>query len=391
MREVQRGLDAAEYEVQRLKHRLLESEGRRDADQARLVRLDSSVAEMAAALASKDVALREERRKVEQALATMAESASRAEEEAGMLRRQLDDERRKRATAAREHAQELRDVRQEASESVPRMVSTINASLEEEYADKLEQSLRKVRTQYEERLVGVRREQLETDAQQAEREAARRIAAADDRAELEALRSAVLLLRRTDRLDTPKENAHPNTSVNTSVEVNRTVAVVPAAADGVSAVALLEQQVMLALQDQLREMRAQLSASMRARPTSPSDSQFDRTSSSTRASVSRDASTQIFPQSSSGRSAYSGLATRRPRRHEEESLEELFNSPERSFAFTEASLYNSESARMSAQERSSASLGSQKRRVSFSLSNETGASELSEGGFHEGLWRMKYS
>ena len=408
VREVQRHLDRAEYEIQRLKGRLLELDSRREADSNKLLRQEGAIAELTNALAMKEKLLKEESLVSASLRASQSDAVQKHEESLRALQKELKAEKNKVEELQRSFKTQLQQVQDENAGSIPKLVSTIHSSLQDEFEEKLGYSLRKLQIEYEEKGEGLRRQLLELETTHAEQEAKRRISLADERAELESLRTQI------------KENKAQAVPVNNVAASSLSSSIIMGATSSVEhqAAQALEAQVMEVLQMQLKAMRGQLLAL-------PSPSSYQLPSSDT---TSRDLPRFSVPEQSSYVStpsyfqAASTPAAEKSRRVDAE-MDAIFESPpntvvrepvvsaadkssllsstQPSYSIHDISLSNHRSfdlrSSMSVRERlePDSAINSSRRELKVKFCDElfgvTDFSAISDGGYHENYWKYKYS
>jgi hypothetical protein len=422
VREVQRLLDRSEYEVQRLKNRLTEAESKRELDAGRIIRLEAAVNEAEATMSKKEISIKEERRKYEVLHETLRQTKDKASQEISELKKLLEAERTKFATLMATHKQTVETMQEEAAQNMPKLVASMSASQEAEYERKLDTAVRRLRAQYEEKAEALRREGLEREAAGAEREAARRIAAADDKAELESLR----ILSRQLRSELAETGKHPLAAsrapfpsliedglrMPSAAGLDQSMrSVAPSVAaphyDRSLISTPLEQEVMEVLQLQLRQMRQQLNLhtpnirssfshadasnvhyeQMPRREVPYRD--YEQGGPRMRMAMRMDADDK-FAQDLNRSTSMRGMESesfeskdlRRP--VERQSTSDYYHAEEyvpsgQNLSF-DMSMNNNEFSRG----------GRDQRRVKFAGDSNMDFSSISDGGYHEGYWRLKY-
>ena len=365
VREVQRELDRAEFDIQRLKGRLVETGNQREADSAKIIRLEGTLAEAHAQISSREALLKEERNKAEAAVKFLTEQLQHCEGEVSRLKGLLEEEKAKSSELLRHLHQREKEIQEDASERISALKKSINASLVEEYEQKLEIAVRRVRFQYDEQLDKIKRDHMDYEAQQVEREAAKRIHAAEERAELNALRAEIYRLKEVHeaQVEQSLKSRYAILSVESTnpPPPNQTVT---ASAD----TSKLEEEVMGILQAQLKAMREQLNQTMIVSTSTESISKPFSLASSRREALGGDHYADILHQPP--KPQYSEYTHRFSPEINESTLD-----PQ------QTSVYYSFENYLKSRET---------KRVKFDDSHDPDFSAISDGGFHEGYWRMKY-
>ena len=345
----------------------MEAGSQREADAAKILRLEGALSEAQAQVSSRDALLKEERRKAEAATSSLAEKLLHSEGEIARLKGLLDDERAKSSELSKQHRQREKQLQEEAAERIAAMKNSISASLVEEYEQRLETAVRKVRLQYDEQLDKVKREYMDYEAMSAEREASKRIHAAEEKAELNALRAEIHRLREVHeaQVEQSLKSRYAIVSFDTSnPQQPQKEASTPANPSK------LEEEVMDVLQAQLKAMQEQLNRSSVA----PS---------------SIDSTPQPFPSASMRRETMAGLhftgIPRQPSKppHYDYPLHfslEMPYAPSTIEPLPTPAYYSFENS----------SKSRETKRVKFEEDRSPDFSAISDGGFHEGYWRMKY-
>jgi hypothetical protein len=114
--------------------------------------------------------VREERQKAEVISGRLEELRAELEAETIEVRAQLMEERRNSADQTRRQRVEIEQLQQEVSDKVPKIAAMAVEKLGDQWARKLEQETNSVKAKYEYQLDQQKREILDLQAMQAERE-----------------------------------------------------------------------------------------------------------------------------------------------------------------------------------------------------------------------------
>ena len=208
LKDVQRALDRAEFDNTRLKDKVSELEAKNEVALGRLVALEKDYLTAQDGLHKRDRAVREERQRAELAMQHAEEVRRKLEQEADSLRAELHKERLQTSDVARQHRQEMEELKQDVAERLPRITAAAVERLEAQFAAKLESESNSIKARYDASSERQRRELIEMQATQAEREARQRSMHADEKAELERLKyHAQRLQRRVDELEAENEES----------------------------------------------------------------------------------------------------------------------------------------------------------------------------------------
>lgn len=189
VREVERSLDKALFDMTRVQDKLRAEEAKSEVGVARIVELEKQLLKQQDAVYKKEKEVKEEKLIAKQAEARtqeMVDNASKesreAQGEVARAKKALDDIRLK-------HSKEIDAIRAEVQAKLPELSSQAASAVEKQLQSKLEDEVGAVRRRYEMSEERFKREILDLQTSYAEREARSRVASADDRAELEHLRT----------------------------------------------------------------------------------------------------------------------------------------------------------------------------------------------------------
>lgn len=203
VREVERSLDKALFDMTRLQDKLRAEEAKSEMGVARIVELEKQLLKQQDLVYKKEKETKEEKLKSKQAEAraqevveNAAKESHEAQGEVARAKKALDDLRLR-------HSKEIDDIRAEVHKKLPELSTQAANAIEKQFQGKLEDEVGSVRRRYELSEERFKREILDMQTGYAEREARARVASADDRAELEHLRNQnSKLTRQVEDLET---------------------------------------------------------------------------------------------------------------------------------------------------------------------------------------------
>lgn len=380
VREVQRSLDRAEYEIQRLKGRLTETENQKEADSARILRLENALSETTAQVLSREALLKEEQRKSEALANSVSENTQRSDKEISRLKSLFDDEKEKRKEMSAQYQSQIKELEEESTERISIIKKSLKKSFLEEYEEKLDAAVRKVKAQYDEQVEKIRQDYLEYEAQQAEREALKRINAAEEKAELISLRAEVQRLKNVHEIAAEQAFKSQYAMVaigappqNSSENTNLQPQIIPKPSEP----SKLEEEVMVVLQEQLKAMREQLNRTSFVASSNENFFQPHQSSASRLDSTGGYNFTENKPKSTaSAMDPQIGAYFEYRTYSSQEKLDQAaFEVSPRTLGQSNSGIFSSNRTI---------------KRVKFDDDEGLDFSAISDGGYHKGYWRMKY-
>jgi hypothetical protein len=189
VREVQQAMDALAFENQRLKSRVKETETKAEMDGARILALERELSEAQDVLFKRDRLLAEEKKRTEAAITRVSDTRAKLEQELEETAAILDKERNDSADHVVAHRKEIEGIKREVSAKIPQIVAVTVKNLEEDWNKKMAYEVSVVKGRAEASVESLKRELMELQTSQVERDARSRIAMADERAELQRLRA----------------------------------------------------------------------------------------------------------------------------------------------------------------------------------------------------------
>ena len=189
VREVQQAMDALTFENQRLKSRAKETETKADMDGARILALERELSDAQDVLFKRDRLLAEEKKRTEAAITRVSDTRAKLEQELEETAATLDNERNDSAEHVVAHRKEIEGIKREVSTKIPQIVAATVKNLEEDWNKKMAYEVNVVKGRAEASVESLKRELMELQTSQVERDARSRIAMADERAELQRLRA----------------------------------------------------------------------------------------------------------------------------------------------------------------------------------------------------------
>jgi hypothetical protein len=189
VREVERSLDKALFDMTRVQDKLRAEEAKSEVGVVRIVELEKQLLKLQDELYKRDKEVKGENLKAKQAEARteeVVENAAKdtrdAQSEVARAKKALDELRL-------QHSKEIDSIRAEVQQKLPELSSQAANAVEKQFQAKLEDEVSAVRRRYELSEERYKREILDLQTSFAEREARSRVSSADDRAELEHLRA----------------------------------------------------------------------------------------------------------------------------------------------------------------------------------------------------------
>ena len=275
VREVDKQLDRSVFDNNRLQERVKELESKYTRSTARSQDLEKDLIIAQDSVFRAERTLREEQQRNQTLAQRLEQQRATLESELAQARESLHQARLAENDLQAKHRDEVEAIKREVAERIPRISQAAVERVEGHFQAKLESEAGALRARHETQMQGLKRELIEMQAVQAEREARQRASTADERAELDRLKSLTARQhRQIESLETELDDAlmalrraggralMMNTSV-TSVQPSDEAKAAPAASN----ISLFDQRdesitAVSQLQGQLAWMKQQLNMAL---------------------------------------------------------------------------------------------------------------------------------
>jgi len=208
VRDVEKQLDRSVFDAHRLAERVKDLESKVANSSARCQELEKDLIIAQDSTFRAERTLGEEQQKQKTLTLRLEQQRSTFESELVAAREALHQQRLAENDIRTKHRDEIEAMKREVAERIPKISQAAVERLEGHYQTKMEQDVGGMRARHEVQIQALKRELVEMSASQAEREARQRAAIADERAELDRLKSQnSRQLRQITTLETDLDDA----------------------------------------------------------------------------------------------------------------------------------------------------------------------------------------
>ena len=196
-RKFERTLDQKDFDIARTNQRMVEAENRCQTYMKRISDLEKQVASGQDALFNKEMILKEEQQRIKAMESRVEDVKKSMESEMRSCRQQVQDEKNRTEEASMKHRAEMEQFKTEVEENLPHVAEAAASRIEKTWEKRMVVEMGSLKLRYESEIEALKREIMELNASFAERDARRRVTLAEERAELENLRSVCHSLKKS--------------------------------------------------------------------------------------------------------------------------------------------------------------------------------------------------